>query len=115
MQNAPREHSAILSTCIKVPSVFKTFVLFIFELPLKTGFTVQLLSYRTKLFVRWMNGTCIETIPQKVEVEENLPSGFADKPGADQPAHLRSLISAFVIRCLKSIIFKLATGEFSIF
>ena len=36
----PLEHSAILSTCIKRTSVFKTFVLFIFEWPLKTGFTV---------------------------------------------------------------------------
>ena len=35
MQNA-----AILLTCIKLPSVFKTFVLSIFEWPLKTGFTV---------------------------------------------------------------------------
>ena len=32
-----REHSAILSTFIKLPSVIKIFVLSIFELPLKTG------------------------------------------------------------------------------
>ena len=31
LQNAPREHSAILSTFIKLPFVFKTFVLSIFE------------------------------------------------------------------------------------
>ena len=42
MQNAPREHSAILSTFIKLPFVFKTFDLSIFEWPLKTGFTVLL-------------------------------------------------------------------------
>ena len=41
MQNAPREPSAILSTFIKLPFVFKTFVYSIFEWPLKTGFTVQ--------------------------------------------------------------------------
>ena len=40
LQNAPREHSAILSTFIKLPFVFKTFVLAIYEWPLKTGFTV---------------------------------------------------------------------------
>ena len=34
------EHSAILSTFIKLPFVFKTFVLSIFEWPLKTGFIV---------------------------------------------------------------------------
>ena len=41
MQNSPREHSAIiLLTIIKLPFVFKTFVLSIFEWLLKTGFTV---------------------------------------------------------------------------
>ena len=34
------EHSAILSTSIKLPFVIKIFVLSIFEWPLKTGFTV---------------------------------------------------------------------------
>ena len=38
LQNAPREHSAILLTYIKLPFAFKTFVLSIFEWPLKTGF-----------------------------------------------------------------------------
>ena len=36
--------SAIFSTFIKLPFVFKTFVLSIFEWPLKTGFTVFRLS-----------------------------------------------------------------------
>ena len=36
----PREHSAILSTFIKLPFSIKTFVLSIFKWPLKTGFTV---------------------------------------------------------------------------
>ena len=40
LQNAPREHSAILSTFIKLQFVFTTFVLSNFEWPLKTGFTV---------------------------------------------------------------------------
>ena len=35
------EHSAILSTFIKLPFSIKTFILYIFEWPLKTGFTVQ--------------------------------------------------------------------------
>ena len=38
LQNAPREHSAIHSTFIKLPFAFKTLVLSIFEWPLKTGF-----------------------------------------------------------------------------
>ena len=35
------EHSAILSTFIKLPFVIKIFVLSIFDWPLKTGFTIQ--------------------------------------------------------------------------
>ena len=36
---------------------------------------------------------------------------YANNKGADQPAHLRSLISAFVLRCLDSIIPLLAIAE----
>ena len=38
MQNAPKEHSAMLSTFIKLPFVIKTFFLSIFERSLKMGF-----------------------------------------------------------------------------
>ena len=41
--------------------------------------------------------------------------GFANNPSADQPAHLRSLISAFVFRLLESIMSRLATSEISCF
>ena len=40
--------------------------------------------------------------------------GFSNNTGADQPAHPRSLISAFVIRILDSIIGKLDAGEITI-
>ena len=40
--------------------------------------------------------------------------GFAINKGADQPAHPRRLISAFVIRPLEGIKCKLAIGEISI-
>ena len=40
---------------------------------------------------------------------------FAKNKSADQAAHARSLISAFVFRFFESIIFKLATCEFSTF
>ena len=46
---------------------------------------------------------------------ENLSSGVANNTGADQPAHPRRLISAFVIRFSESIICKLNTCEISIF
>ena len=45
MQNAPREHSAILSTFIKLLLVIKIFVLSIFEWPLKTGLTIFYLYF----------------------------------------------------------------------
>ena len=38
---SPLEHSAILLTCIKLPSVFKIFLLSFFEWPLKNSFTVK--------------------------------------------------------------------------
>ena len=41
----PMEHSPILSTFIKLPIVFKTFVLSNFEWLLKTGFTVFPISF----------------------------------------------------------------------
>ena len=45
---------------------------------------------------------------------EHLSSGFANNTGTDQPAHPRSLISAFVIHYLESSICKLVTCEISI-
>ena len=48
-------------------------------------------------------------------LEKTRLPGFANNTGADQPAHLRRLISAFVIRFLERIICKLGTVEISIF
>ena len=47
--------------------------------------------------------------------EKTCLQRFAKNTGADQPAHPRSLISAFVIRFLERTISKLATSEISIF
>ena len=47
--------------------------------------------------------------------EKTCLPGFANNTGADQPVHMHSLISAFVIHFLESIICNLATGEISIF
>ena len=46
---------------------------------------------------------------------ENLSWGFVRNKGADQPGHPRSLISAFVIGLLESIIIKVATCKISFF
>ena len=40
---------------------------------------------------------------------------YANKKGADQPAHPRSLISIFVVRCLDSIIPLVSISEISRF
>ena len=40
---------------------------------------------------------------------------FVNNTGSDQPAHSRSLIRAFVIRLLESIISQLASSEISMF
>ena len=40
---------------------------------------------------------------------------YAKNKGADQPAHPRSLISAFVVRSLASIIFLVSRSEISRF
>ena len=47
--------------------------------------------------------------------EKSCLQGVENNTGADQPAHPRSLISAFVIRLLKSTILNPTTGEISIF
>ena len=42
---------------------------------------------------------------------ENLALCYANNKGADQPGHLRSLVNAFVIRYLDSIIAKIDTSK----
>ena len=49
------------------------------------------------------------------EHEKTCLRWLANNTAADQPAHLRSLISAFVIGSLESMLSKLAIGEISIF
>ena len=65
---------------------------------------VNLLSWTTMLYVS--NG---------LQRKKTCFRGFVNNTGADQPAHPRRLISAFVIRFFKSVIRNLATGAFSIF
>ena len=65
------EHSAILSTCIKLQRGFKTFVSSIFEWPLKTGFTVSHI-YSTKTAVQ--NGLdcvlCAIKVSKKAKIRD---------------------------------------------
>ena len=63
--------------------------------------------------VKYVDGkqTCQDhTGPRR---EKTCLQGFANNTGADQPAYLCRLISAFVIRLSKSIISRLAMSEIS--
>ena len=79
-------------------------------------------KYRPRILLKRYVWTCLNQKDMLIlrlvtwaSTRENLSYGVREQSGADQPAHPRSLISAFVIRFLKSIICKLATGEISIF
>ena len=61
------EHSAILSTFIKLPFVINTFVLSIFEWPFYTGFTV--ISYVHKVILY----TCMHIHPEQSELPRPIP------------------------------------------
>ena len=50
-----------------------------------------------------------------LQCEKTCLRGFGNNKGADQPAHLRSLVSAFVICLLETFIPKIAPSEISLF
>ena len=73
------EHSAILSTFIKLPFVIKTFVLSIFERPFYTGFTVQL----TFLFDRDEHADLKEEMQRRRDLRGKpkwIPPPYRNKP-----------------------------------
>ena len=76
------------------------------------GNTVQSL-YNTVFGVQ-QNGQFLRE-PYGPGREKTCLQRFANNQGADQPAHSRSLISAFVICLLKSIVSRLSTSEISNF
>ena len=78
--------------------------LFLFAKKQSTGFPCPLntLDYLVVVLYR----------PQR---EKTCLRGVANNTDADQPAHPRSLISAFVIRFLESIMSRLTTSEISFF
>ena len=66
------------------------------------------------LFVLWQLNPIFSSVigPRR---EKTCLRWCAKNKGADQPAHTRSLISAFVIRLLKSMKSTLATNKFLVF
>ena len=59
-----------------------------------------------------LHSKALKNEPQR---EKTGLRGFANNKGADQSAHWRRVISAFVIRFLESIMSTLATSRISIF
>ena len=78
----------------------------------KVGSIVQMYQFSLNLSPIQQEFSLTPNGPRR---EKTCLRGFANNTGADQPAHPRSLISAFVIRFFESIICKLAAGEISIF
>ena len=96
LQNAPVEHSAILSTCNKLPPVLNTFVLSTFEWPLKTGFTASVLygHDREKTCLRYLETRKVSNQLQS-SIGYNKFQRVNNKP-TDQKGQAR-LVCAFVI------------------
>ena len=80
-------------------------------LSLKGGFTGPSKSALVKMPHCWKSHVTAQLFVNRLLT---CLQRFANNTVADQPAHLRSLISAFVVRFLESFICKLATGEISI-
>ena len=77
---------------------------------------LAVISLLTNFYYKKIKITAISMLIYKwASTLENLSSGFANNTGADQPAHPRRLISAFVIRLSRSIMSRIATSEISIF
>ena len=60
---------------------------------------------------RPLNKALVAIFNYQTVTQENMSLGFVNNKGADQTAHLRSLINVFVIRYLKNIVPKLASCE----
>ena len=63
-----------------------------------------------KLFLPYMNNKGAD---QPAHMRSLISAFVVHYNGADQPVHPRSLISAFIVRCLDSIISLLAIAEIS--
>ena len=72
----------------------------------------QLLNSDLEEIAKWALEWLVTCGPRR---EKTCLRGFANNTVADQPAHPRSLISAFVIRLLESTMFNLAIRKISIF
>ena len=77
----------------------------------KTHFPMARLIFINKFFPLQIYGVVMKSHDMSHNARKPVFGGFANNTDADQPAHLHSLISTFVIRFLESNICTLATGE----
>ena len=54
-------------------------------------------------------------LSRRPQREKTCLLGFVNNKGTDQPAHMRSLISAYVVRLTESIMSRYSTSEISMF
>ena len=71
--------------------------------------------YRLEFMIDLLNVIGLGSMIYGTRSEKTCLWGFRNNTDADQPAHLPSLISAFVIPSLESTISKLATSKISFF
>ena len=84
-------------------------------LSLKGGCTGSSESTPVKTPHCWKTHVAAQIEHMGLDLRKPVFWGFANNTGTDQPVHPRSLISAFVIRLLESIISRLDTREISVF
>ena len=77
------------------------------------SFVVSICEFVTFPLVSWVR--CGNWLYRFLIFAPLLTLGFANNKGADQPAHPRRLISAFVIHLLESIKSRLARSKISIY
>ena len=94
-----QEHSAILSTCIKLLFVIKIFVLSIFECPFYTGFTVSTISSFILSFAQVLQTALIY---QEVDFDNLGGVGTVLSTHSNSTLLLDSLSWRFRLRCLSS-------------
>ena len=71
----------------------------------------RIISELVYVGIGWLSLHATNPLSTGPRREKTCLRGFANNTGADQPAHPRRLISAYVIRFLQSIIYGLATGQ----
>ena len=93
----------VVITCI-TETLFKIYVLWSGAARVQIRLVYMYLSNVPSVSSRYFNNISFNNNIIWASTRENCLRGFAINTGADQPAHPRSLISAFVVRCFESII-----------